>query len=216
MAILVGITHPDAAAVFELHLTGSLDLHEEQVDDVIDPEQRPIAGVRLLPFGAREIRHQLAPFQPAAQPHVLEFRIKVAQIHVDEVGRDSLDGIQVRLAALPVALQQRLVVAGDQSLAATVRVDQLPGLELRFEPGAQRNAVPCDETLRGKAGLTPDLSPLQRSAGRKKGGKSRAEIVLAPTRQTFPRGRLERLGRRLGQFGRRADRALQYRLRRRL
>ena len=67
MAVLAGVADPDQRAVVELDLAGALDLQEELVDRVVDPEQLQAAvGQRAgLDVGARVVGHELAALDPA-------------------------------------------------------------------------------------------------------------------------------------------------------
>ena len=123
MAILIGIADSDNFAILEFYAARALDLQEKQVDLIIHPQQfLPLQGSRVTHyFGPAVVRYYLTPLQPAAQSHVFELRINLAQIYDQKLIRGRIDRITVTRGWLAAAFQQWFVVARDQALAATVQ-----------------------------------------------------------------------------------------------
>src|SRR6185436_5267707 len=69
MAVLVGVADAQALAVGETDLPRALDLQEEELHRVVRPgdDRRGKFRVARLDLGARPVRHEAAPFEPAAQ-----------------------------------------------------------------------------------------------------------------------------------------------------
>ena len=140
-AVLVGIADARGLAGGQAHLTRALDLQEESIDRIVDPEQLELASGKrtAVDRGAIGIGDELALLDPATDPATLELGIELAQIDTDQIGRAPIQRIAVRGVGCPRALQKRLVVAGEQAIAIAV-VAHCERLEAGLEeaPGPDR------------------------------------------------------------------------------
>src|SRR4051794_6341424 len=79
MPVLVRVAEAQALAVLELHLARALDLQEEGIHGVIDPDELLALDGRtfLLDVAARVVRHHAVAHELAAQALVLELGIEI-------------------------------------------------------------------------------------------------------------------------------------------
>ena len=117
VAVGVGIADAHLRAIGKLHPARALDLQEESLDRVVDPQQF-VAGQAAAPqLAARRIRdHALAAGcvdQLAANALAGQLGMQALQIDDQQVVGAAVQRHREARAALPAAHQQRLVVTGD-------------------------------------------------------------------------------------------------------
>ncbi|REJ86174.1 MAG: hypothetical protein DWQ30_00725 [Acidobacteria bacterium] len=134
MAVLPRVAHPDPPTALELHLSRALDLQEEGVDRVVDPEQlEPTpaqrAGLDLL---AAPVGQQRAAGPASGQRTALPLFAKGLEVDLHDVAGPRVERHVVALAAAPAAAEERLVVAGEGAVTA-LAVAHLEGHEVGLE-----------------------------------------------------------------------------------
>ena len=100
MAVLAGVAHPDQRAILEPHLTGALDLQEELVDRIVDPEQLQAALIQGagVDVAARVVRHELAARDPAVNRIAGQLRVETAEVQAQQVIRRAMQRHRVGTA----------------------------------------------------------------------------------------------------------------------
>ena len=122
---------------------------------------------------------------------MLEFRVQISQFDNDQIVGRAEDRVGVATTLGTAAFQNRLVIAGDQPIVRTVRIDQRPWPELRFEPGTQSRRVLVIQGACGTANRPPLRLPFQVAATGDQGGEDDAGVILVPARQLAPFGGLQ-------------------------
>jgi hypothetical protein len=97
MPVLVGVSKAQSLAVLELHLAGSLDVQEEGVDRVVDPDQLASLQRRgiAIDVAAREVGHDAIALELAAQALALQLRVHRREVDHEHVRRRRVQGIAV-------------------------------------------------------------------------------------------------------------------------
>src|SRR5690606_1894121 len=138
-------------------------------------------GVELVDLGPRPVGHDLVADEAAAQAERLQIGIDVAELDRQHVLRHAADRPAVAGRRVEAALDQRLVVAGDQAFLAAVRVRQAPGLEVLLEVGAGAGAVRALAQRCGRlAGWLPLHTATDALAGLTQRRPGRRGIVALP------------------------------------
>ena len=134
------------------------------------------------------IRHDAAAFDPAAQTHVLQFRILFAEIDDDEIVGNAIQGITVTARRFAAAAQQRFVVARDETFIARAVAAHAKGREVRFEESPRHL---CRGICESRGSSTHVAPRLFRAHGRTAGREARpdfGDIVFRPAGQLVPPG----------------------------
>ena len=140
--------------------------------------------------------HEAASFETAAQPHVLQLRIKLAEIDHDEIVGNAIERVAIAAAGLAAPSKQRLVIPRDQTLVARLRARHPVRREVLLEEPARGvgRRAPCP---RGDcARLAPELALLKRGAACEQRAPRFGDVVVAPSRQLAPRDATEHRHRR--------------------
>ena len=177
LAVLTGVADSDQRAVVEAHLTGALDLQKELVDRIVDPKQletapRQGAGVDVP---ARVVGHELALGDAAVNRVAGQFRIEAAEIDAQQICRRTIERHGIRAAEMTGAVEQRLVVAGEQALGVGAVGHEIGG-ETILDEGAR--------LIRGgsgdRRGVSAHRLPVAGLAKQGFGGQRGRRLLLEP------------------------------------
>ena len=155
----------------------SLHLQEEELDRIVDPGDFTTLDRRgaVDDVGAGVIRNQLAAVlaavfptnDPAADAPVLELGIRLAQVDGDEIGRRRKQRVAKAHRPLAAALQQRLVVSGDEATLRAIGIGQSVRRKIGFEVPALRIGIVARDARGFGTGVLPQSLrlALERAAG---------------------------------------------------
>ena len=168
-------------------------MQKEQCDGVVHPEDFA-AGQGSLPrfdFATAKVRHDLVAHHSSAQAMVSEFRVKRAQFNPDEILRYRVHRMDIGGFFLPASLQERFVIACQQSQRVPISMGDFKGSEPVLEVSAQRCRVDGRQGRGLMAHLCPSRIAGHHRAAAKKSAHSRGEGAGIPTRKGAPRHRRE-------------------------
>ena len=201
LAVLVRVPDPHDASVGQLHASGSLDLQEERFDGIVDVQQF-LAADRSLPcvdIGARPVGHDALAVDARTHALVLEFGIEIAKLDREQVVRRPVERNAVAFVALSTAVEQWLVVAGDEALGLAVGGEYLVCVKMPLEECADSERVAAVDRRRRCADCVPGcgagLPREERAAARAERRPCVLLRVVVPARQ-FGEGDSAQLHRR--------------------
>src|SRR6185436_5583536 len=178
MAVLPRIADPHLSPFGEADASGPLDLQEEGVDRIVHPDQLQTApGQRaLLDRLAVGERDQRAVLYPAGDPAPFEVLAEGAEIDAHQLRRPAVERDVVALGLLPAALEEGLVIPGEESLSSIASL-RMGGqrTEPALETGPGRQVVAGRYFLHRRAGGLPvagrarEAGPSHGSVGRQRG-----------------------------------------------
>jgi len=195
VAVLVGVADPKRLAVGQLHSSGSLYLEKERFDRVVDPEDFLAGdGSRAAgDFRARVVGDYALALDAAPQAHSAQLRIRRGQVDGEQIVGRTVDRIHERGRFGAAAAQERLVVAGNQSVECAVGIRNTPGNELLFEEAARLLVAGRAKLRRFRTDAPPCVPEPQRLAGREKGRPSCGLLAVVPARDRREIDDLERI-----------------------
>ncbi|MCY1408218.1 hypothetical protein D9M71_235370 [compost metagenome] len=136
VAVLVGVTDAQLAAVFQLNAARTLDLQELQVHRVGQPGQYRCLGALGIDGFCGVIGFEHPAFKAAAQALALELGIDAVQGYNDHVVRYAIDGHIGAVGLGQAARIDRLVVASDQAIGVVLGRTHAVDVQLRLEKTA--------------------------------------------------------------------------------
>ena len=201
-AVMRVVIDADGGAVLEAHPRRALDLREQQIGLVLEPDDFEAAtGNRaVLDLGAIVIGHELAAADLAEHLALVgQARGTLPGAADEQIGGSAIDRHGVDVGLGPGAVDDGLVVAGDKTLGFAEPRDS-QGKEMLLEEGPGPGPVVDIESSGGPAGIAQRGTQRLRFGGRlalrryrpAAGAKrlvGEQMIVLAPARDIGPRHR---------------------------
>ncbi len=201
-AVMRVVIDADGGAVLEAHPGRALDLGEQQIGLVLQPDDfEAAAGNRaVLDFGAIVIRHQLAATDLSKHLALVgQARRTLPRAADEQIGRAAIDRHGVDVGLGPGAVDDGLVIAGNKALGFAEPRDA-QGKEMLLEEDLGLSPVGKIESSGGPAGISQRGTQRLRFGGRLALRRYRlaacAErlvgeqmIVLAPAHNIGPRQR---------------------------
>ncbi|MCY1175244.1 hypothetical protein D9M73_154740 [compost metagenome] len=187
MAVLVGVTQAQLAAVFQLYPAGTLDLQELQVHRVGQPGQHRCLDAVTVDHLGGVVRFEHPAIETTAQALALELGVHAGQVDHDHVIRDAVDRHMVGCRLAQAAWVDRLVVASDQAVGIVIGGAQAVDIQVLLEETA--NVIGALRHVgRRCAGAAPDRVGLEPGAGAAPRAETGDEVAVGDCRQRFPGG----------------------------
>ena len=179
MTVLGGIAEPHPRAVGQLHPPRPLDLHEEQLDRIVEIEQlEPAARERArLDFRAGVIRHQLVAVPAHHAAGVVVQRAQQIGFHLHDIVRAAVNGNLKLAGSLARAIHFGLVIAGGE--AGLLLVDAIRGVVGLEEIS---RGLAADLVAKPQRDFASLIAGRFLAAGLEQHGKGGGVIVLGPAR----------------------------------
>ncbi|MNN22433.1 hypothetical protein D3C81_1357900 [compost metagenome] len=187
VAVLVGVTQAQLAAIFQLYPAGTLDLQELQVHRVGQPGQHRCLDAVTVDHLGGVVRFEHPAIETTAQALALELGVHAGQVDHDHVLGNAVDRHVVGRGLAQAARVDRLVVTGDQAVGVVLGGTQAVYLQVLLEESAHLGGA-CRGTAGRFAGGGPHRVALELFTAAAPGVKAGQQVFIANRRQVFPGG----------------------------
>ncbi len=187
VAVLVGVTQAQLAAIFQLYPAGTLDLQELQVHRVGQPGQYRRLGAVAVDHLGGVVRLEHPAIEAAAQALALEFWVHAGQVDHDHVVGNAIDRHMVGCRLAQAARVDRFVVTGDQAVGIVFGRTQAVYLQVLLQEGAHLQGI-VGHAGGCFAGTGPDGVALELFTAVAPGLEARHQVAVADGGQVLPGG----------------------------